>query len=129
MYQSSNQAESPNIYAGVKYIFFNDVKVPIFTQISGGPCSLLAVVNALSLTGRLNINISSGTEYLEIDSLMHHLSDFILKVEPPKDLNKLPNFQKNIEDSLIAIHKAKQGLDLNVYFSRLNFPNIQYRSF
>ena len=66
----------------VKWINFNDTSVGIITQNENGSCPLLAVVNILTLQGK--IKLPPTLEVVSSGQLMEYLADCIFEQTPPE---------------------------------------------
>ena len=81
-YSSSSAAKEDNgqcVYY-IKWISFNNNKVPIITQNENGPCPLLAIMNALLLKGK--VKLAPVIEMITSEQLMTYLGDCILESMP-----------------------------------------------
>ena len=66
----------------VKWIRFNGTEVGVITQNENGPCPLLAIVNILTLQGK--IKLPGTLEVVSSTQLMEYLADCIFEQTPPK---------------------------------------------
>ncbi|KAI0234292.1 Ubiquitin carboxyl-terminal hydrolase MINDY-2 [Lamellibrachia satsuma] len=102
----------------VKWINFSDTSVGIITQNENGSCPLLAVVNILTLQGK--IKLPPTLEVVSSGQLMEYLADCIFEQTPPEgqDSNAVQlDYEQNRHDALAIFHKLQTGLDVNVKFS------------
>ncbi|KAF1741870.1 hypothetical protein MXB_5136, partial [Myxobolus squamalis] len=105
--------------AGIKYIEFNGKSLPIFTQMSNGPCSLIAIVNTLCLQQKITPLISEKQEQVELDSLVQLVADYIINQQVPESPELAANYQNNLDDALDILYQLKDGININVNFSRI----------
>ena len=66
----------------VKWIHYNGANVGVITQNENGPCPLLAIVNILTLQGK--IKLPGTLEVVSSSQLMEYLADCIFEQAPPK---------------------------------------------
>lgn len=113
---SSTDKDSPPSIYQVKRIKFDNNPVSIITQNENGPCPLLAIINWLSLRGKVKIPTSS--EIITSEQLMEYLGDCVFNQVPQNitEDSRL-NFEQNVNDAMSIFHKLQTGLDVNVKFT------------
>lgn len=77
--KKSGSSQGESVYY-VKWITFNNSKVPIITQNENGPCPLLAVMNVLLLKGK--VRLAPIVEMITSEQLMAHLGDCVVESMP-----------------------------------------------
>ena len=77
--KKSGSSQGESVYY-VKWIMFNNSKVPIITQNENGPCPLLAVMNVLLLKGK--VRLAPIVEMITSEQLMAHLGDCVVESMP-----------------------------------------------
>ena len=77
--KKSGSSHGESVYY-VKWIMFNNNKVPIITQNENGPCPLLAVMNVLLLKGK--VRLAPIVEMITSEQLMAHLGDCVVESMP-----------------------------------------------
>ncbi|XP_066270255.1 ubiquitin carboxyl-terminal hydrolase MINDY-1-like isoform X3 [Branchiostoma lanceolatum] len=100
----------------VKWIKWKGKDTPIVTQNENGPCPLLALMNVLFMTWK--VQLPPGTEVVTSDQLMDYLGDCILSSAPKNCTEgQLLNYEQNFHDAMSVFHKLQTGLDVNVKFT------------
>ncbi|XP_076450790.1 ubiquitin carboxyl-terminal hydrolase MINDY-1-like [Babylonia areolata] len=109
----------------VKWILFNNTKVPIITQNENGPCPLLAIMNVLLLKGK--VCLAPLVEMITSEQLMAHLGDCVVESKP-KNLDEAHrvNYEQNMQDAMNLMYKLQTGLDVNVKFTGVS--DFEYTS-
>lgn len=114
--QPHNSASPEHYLYQVKWIHFNRSNVGIITQNENGPCPLLAIVNILTLQGK--IKLPPTLEVVSSSQLMEYLADCVFEQTLPEGQdNAVQDYEQNRHDALAIFHKLQTGLDVNVKFS------------
>ncbi|XP_025088255.1 ubiquitin carboxyl-terminal hydrolase MINDY-1-like isoform X2 [Pomacea canaliculata] len=110
---SSSQGDS--VYY-IKWITFDNAKVPIITQNENGPCPLLAIMNVLLLKGK--VKLAPMLEMVTSEQLMAYLGECVIE-NMPQNLpeTERANYEQNMQDAMAVMHKLQTGLDVNVKFT------------
>lgn len=98
----------------VRRVRFLGRQVPVLLQNRNGPCSLLAVANALLLRGTMRL--SEKEDFLtsmELVSRLGHLCETL----NAKAIHEDSNARKSIQDLVQRLPKLLDGLDVNCRFS------------
>ena len=81
-FRSHNSASQEDCLYSVKWIHFNGSSVGIITQNENGPCPLLAIVNILTLQGK--IKLPATLQVVSSVQLMEYLADCVFEQSPPE---------------------------------------------
>lgn len=113
-----NVVDQNNFFA-VKWITFNNHKVPIILQNINGPCPLISICNVLLL--RDQMHLSNNVEIISNEILIQKLADLLFTEFVPRlqksSAKSVINFEQIISDSLSIFSKLQYGLDVNVKFT------------
>ena len=85
-FRSHNSASQEDCLYSVKWIHFNGSSVGIITQNENGPCPLLAIVNILTLQGK--IKLPATLQVVSSTQLMEYLADCVFEQSPPEVMSK-----------------------------------------
>ncbi|KAK7088863.1 hypothetical protein V1264_024945 [Littorina saxatilis] len=122
--KNSSPANGESVYY-VKWINFNNGRVPVITQNENGPCPLLAIVNVLLLKGK--VRLASIVEMITSEQLMAHLGECVVESKPKNlDETHRANYEQNMQDAMDMMHKLQTGLDVNVKFTGVS--DFEYTS-
>jgi len=104
----------------IKYIEFFGVRTPIVMQNAPGPCPLIAIVNILLLKGRVQLP-QKDQKAIGSEQLIGVVVD-CLKRSMPKDLpvEHRADYEKNLRDAIDSLHGLEFGLDVNLYFDKVD---------
>uniref|UniRef100_UPI00358F1AA8 ubiquitin carboxyl-terminal hydrolase MINDY-1-like isoform X2 n=1 Tax=Myxine glutinosa TaxID=7769 RepID=UPI00358F1AA8 len=100
----------------IKWLKWKGESTAIITQNENGPCPLLAIMNVLLLSWK--IRFPAGIEIITAEQLMECLGDFILETVPKEfSEDQRLNYEQNVGDAIMIMHKLQTGLDVNVRFT------------
>lgn len=102
----------------LKWIQWNNGKIPIVMQSRNGPCPLIATMNVLLL--REKIKFPDMLEQISDNQLLTYLGECIMDYVPAdleNDENAILNLEQNIHDAIEILPKLKTGLDVNIRFT------------
>jgi hypothetical protein len=98
----------------IRRISFLGRQVPVLLQSSNGPCSLLAVANALLLRGTLKLG--DKEDFLTSSDLVSRLGH-LCETLNAKAIQEDANFRETVHGLLEHLPKLLSGLDVNCQFS------------
>jgi len=105
----------------IKWIDWNEKKTAIIMQNVNGPCPLLALINVLLLSNKIEVGRSK--ENVSFEYLCTQLATVLLQSESSREFNneeeKL-NYQANINDAITVLPKLSSGIDVNVQFKNVD---------
>ncbi|XP_005110657.1 ubiquitin carboxyl-terminal hydrolase MINDY-1 [Aplysia californica] len=112
---AASDSDQESVYY-IKWIAFDQAKVPIITQNENGPCPLLAIMNVLLLKGK--VKLAPMLEMITSEQLMTYLGECIFE-NMPQDLSETTraNYEQNMQDAMGVMYKLQTGLDVNVKFT------------
>ncbi|CAG0889029.1 unnamed protein product [Darwinula stevensoni] len=107
---------SPQSAHDVKWIDWQDSKVPVVTQNENGPCPLVAIANVLFLWKVLTLN--SNSKVIAASQLMDMIGNAIIERVPERleHGNRL-DYEQNMSDALAILPRLMTGLDVNIKFT------------
>lgn len=105
----------------IKWIDWNEKKTAIVMQNVNGPCPLLALINVLLLSNKIEIGRSKKN--VSFAHLCTQLATVLLQSESSREFDneeeKL-NYQANINDAITVLPKLSSGIDVNVQFKTVD---------
>lgn len=103
----------------LKWIHWNNGKIPIVMQSINGPCPLIATMNVLLL--REKVKLPTMLEQITANQLLTYLGECIMDCVPAEELQSdeiaILNLEQNIHDAMEIMPKLKTGLDVNIRFT------------
>uniref|UniRef100_A0A673MTR4 Ubiquitin carboxyl-terminal hydrolase n=1 Tax=Sinocyclocheilus rhinocerous TaxID=307959 RepID=A0A673MTR4_9TELE len=99
----------------IKWIKWKEENTPIITQNENGPCPLLAIMNVLLLSWKVNKMSLLMCKCTQKNFLLYY---YILEAKP-KEISEAQrlNYEQNMSDAMAVLHKLQTGLDVNVKFT------------
>ena len=114
---STKDESDPESTYYLKWVQWNEGKIPIVMQSINGPCPLIATMNVLLLRER--VKLPSMLEQITATQLLGYIGECIMDSMPTKDIKieAMLNLEQNIHDAIEILPKLKTGLDVNIRFT------------
>lgn len=115
--EMTDDDQHPGEYS-LKWIKWKGSKTAIITQNENGPCPLIAIMNVLTLKGKLKL--PAMVEIVTASQLMEYLGDLLLNSVPSNMSEGAQlNYEQNMMDAISILPKLQTGLDVNVRFTSI----------